>query len=81
MRFLRLLITSLIVAAGLVGAVLLVVFGFVIFVLSRLFGRQAPMPRFQATFRTSRPPAPRRPPADDVIDVVATQVKDQTTLR
>jgi hypothetical protein len=80
-RILRLLITSLVILAGLFGALLLMIIGLVSFLLSRLFGRAAPMPRFQASFRTARPGQPRtRPPAGDVIDVVATEVKDQRTI-
>lgn len=78
MSVLRVLITSLIVVAGLIGAALLMVVGFVIFVLNRLFGRAAPMPRFQTSFQTSPPPQKRAPPQGDVIDVVATDVKDES---
>jgi hypothetical protein len=79
MRILRFLITSLIVIAGLVGAALLVVLGLVVFAFNRLFGRTTPMPRFQASFRTSRPAQPRTPQAQgDVIDVIATDVKDDS---
>ena len=81
MRFLRFLITGLVILAGLVGAALLVVVGFVFFVLNRLFGRTTAMPRFRATFRTSGSPPPRAAPRGDFIDVVATEVKDQPTLR
>jgi len=74
MRFVQFVIASLVVIAGLVGALLLVVVGFVLFVLRRLFGRPAAMPQFQASFRRApgRPASPRR---DDVIDVIATDVK------
>jgi hypothetical protein len=73
----RFLITTVVLIAGLIGAAFLVVFGLVIFIFNRLFGGAAPMPRFQATFRTSRPAQTRaRPPQGDVIDVVATEVKD-----
>lgn len=81
MRFLRLLFTSLFVLAGLVGAALLVILGLFIFALNRLFGRPAAMPRFRATVHTSRPTPPRAAHRGDVIDVVATEVKDQPTLR
>lgn len=76
MPVIRFLITTLVLIAGLVGAAFLVVFGLVVYLFNRLFGRATPMPRFQATFRTSRPAARRAPPAGDVIDVVATEVKD-----
>lgn len=77
----RFILTSLIVVAGLIGAVFLMLFGLVIFVLNRLFGRAAPMPRFPASFRTARPGQSRtRQPAGDVIDVVATEVKDQRAI-
>jgi hypothetical protein len=79
MRILRFLVTSLVVIAGLIGAALLVVFGLVVFLFNRLFGRATPMPRFQASFRTSRPAQPRaRQPQGDVIDVIATDVKDDS---
>lgn len=68
MRIVQIIIASLVVAAGLIGALLLVAFGFVIFVLRRLFGQSATLPRFQRPVR----PAPTRPtPArrDDVIDI------------
>jgi hypothetical protein len=68
MRFVQFVIASLVVIAGLVGALLLVAFGFVLFVVRRLFGRPAARPRFQ---RPGRPAAAR--PAysgrDDVIDI------------
>jgi hypothetical protein len=73
---LRFLITTVVLVAGLIGAALLVVFGLVVFIFNRLFGRSTPMPRFQASFRTSRPAQSRtRQPQGDVIDVVATEVK------
>ncbi len=70
--------------AGLIGTVFLVGFGLVVFVLSRLFGRPAQMPRFQASFRTSRPGAAARSErrADpSVIDVEATEVKTTPSLQ
>lgn len=75
MRILRLLFASLAVIAGLVGALLLVTFGFMIFALLRLFGRPATMPRFQRPTR----PSPARPVSasrDEVIDVEVTQSKN-----
>lgn len=81
MRLFQFLITSLVVIAGLIGAAVLVVLGLVLYVLNRLFGRTTTMPRFQASFRTSRPMPPRPASRADVIDVVATEVKDQPTLR
>jgi hypothetical protein len=81
MRFLRFLIAGLVILAGLIGAALLVVVSFVFFVLNRLFGRPAAMPRFRATFHTSRPVPPRAAQRDDVIDVVTTDVVDTRTLR
>jgi hypothetical protein len=68
MRIVQFVIASLVVIAGLVGALLLVAFGFVFFVVRRLFGRPAAMPRFQRPGR----PAPVRPAysgRDDVIDI------------
>lgn len=68
MRFVQFVIASLVVIAGLVGALLLVAFGSVLFVVRRLFGRPAAVPRFQ---RPVRPTAAR--PAysgrHDVIDI------------
>ena len=68
MRFVQFVIASLVVIAGLVGALLLAAFGFVFFVVRRLFGRPAAMPRFQRPVR----PAAARPThsgRDDVIDI------------
>lgn len=75
MRILQFIIASLIVIAGLVGGLLLVAVGFVTFVLRRLFGRPATMPRFPRSVRpaTARPAYSNR---DDVIDVVTTPAKD-----
>ncbi len=69
MRFFQFIVASLIVIAGLVGGLLLVAVGFVIFVVRRLFGRPAAaVPRFQRTVRpaTARPAYSGR---DDVIDI------------
>ena len=68
MRFVQFVIASLVVIAGLVGGLLLVAVGFVIFVVRRLFGRPAAVPRFQRTVRpaTARPAYSGR---DDVIDI------------
>lgn len=76
MPILRLVVTSLVLIAGLIGAALLMLVGFVIFVFNRLFGRATPTPRFQASFRrqAGRPSAPSQ--RGDVIDVVTTEVKD-----
>ncbi len=84
MPVIRFIIATLVVIAGLIGAAVLVVFGLVVFVLSRLFGRPAQMPRFQASFRSSRPGAaagPARRTDPNVIDVVATEVKDPVSLQ
>ncbi len=75
MRLLRFVTTSLAVIAGLIGAFALVAIGSVVFVLLRLIGRPAALPRFQRATR----PAPARPAYsshDDAIDVVATEVKE-----
>ena len=75
MRLLRFVITGLAVVASLLGALALVVIGFVVFVLLRLFGRPAALPRFQRPVR----PGPARPTysnRDEVIDVTATRVND-----
>lgn len=76
MRVLRFVLTSLAVMASLIGALVLVTIGFIVFICLRLFGRPAARPHFQASFRTSRPVPPRAPPSGDVIDVVATRVDD-----
>ncbi len=75
MRIINLLITSAAVIFGLLGAMLLVTIGFVIFALRRLFGRPAAMPRFPRPVR----PATTRPAYsshDEVIDVVTTEAKE-----
>jgi hypothetical protein len=75
MRLFQFIVASLVVVAGLIGGLLLVTFGFVLFVFRRLFGRPAARPRFQRSFR----PAATRPAyanRDDVIDVVTTPAKD-----
>jgi hypothetical protein len=75
MPLLRFIFTSLAVLAGLIGALALMMIGFVVFVLLRLFGRPATRPQFR---RPSRP-NPARPAysaRDDVIDVVTTEVKE-----
>lgn len=75
MRLLRFVITSLAVLASLIGALALVMIGFVVFVLLRLFGRPAALPRFQRPAR----PNPARPAysnRDDVIDITTTRVND-----
>lgn len=74
MRLLRFIVTSLAVVASLVGALALVVIGFFVFVLLRLFGRPAVPPRFQRVPRNPAPPAYSS--RDEVIDVTATTVKD-----
>ena len=75
MRIIQFILTGLIVAAGLIGALLLMAVGLVSFVLNRLFGRAATMPRFQrpAPSNPARPAYSNR--SDDVIDVVTTEVK------
>lgn len=75
MRLLRFVITGLAVVASLLGALALVVIGFVVFVLLRLFGRPAALPRFQrpARFGPARPAYSNR---DEVIDVTTTRVND-----
>lgn len=68
MRFVQFVIASVVVIAGLVGALLLVAFGSVLFVVRRLFGRPAARPHFQRPGRTAaaRPVYSGR---DDVIDI------------
>ena len=75
MRILNLVIAGLILLAGVIGALLLMAIGLVSFILRRLLGRPATVPRFQ---RPARPTAARPPRAGDgeVIDVVTTEVKD-----
>jgi len=75
MRILQFIIASLVVIAGLAGGLLLVAVGFVLFVLRRLFGRPAAMPRFQRPGRP-RPARPAYASRDEVIDVVTTPAKD-----
>ena len=78
MRLLRFVVTALALAASLVGALVLVAIGFLVFVLLRLFGRPATRPRFQ---RMARNPArPAYSNRDDVIDVTATRVNDPRAI-
>ena len=74
MRLLRFIVTSLALAASVVGALVLVTIGFVVFVLLRLFGRPAARPRFERV--TRNPARPAYSNRDDVIDVTATKVND-----
>jgi hypothetical protein len=75
MRLFRFITTTLAVIAGLVGAFALVLVGSVAFILLRLFGRPAVAPGFRRPAAASpRPPAYSG--GDDVIDVVATEVKE-----
>ena len=74
MRLLRFVFTSLAVMAGLLGALAVVAIGFVVFVLLRLFGRPAMRPQFRRPAR-HHPTRPAYSARDDVIDVVATEVK------
>jgi hypothetical protein len=74
MRLLRFIVTSLALAASLIGALALVAIGFVVFILLRLFGRPAIRPHFQ---RSPRNPArPAYSSRDEVIDVTTTRVID-----
>jgi hypothetical protein len=75
MRLLRFIITSLAILAGLIGALALMMIGFVVFVLLRLFGRPATRPQFRRPARTN-PARPAYSTRDDVIDVVTTEVKE-----
>jgi len=75
MHLLRFVLTSLAVIAGLIGAFALLAVGFVVFFFARLFGRPATRPSFQRATRTT-PTRPAYSNRDDVIDVVATEVKD-----
>ena len=74
MRLLRLVITSLAVMAGLIGAVALMTIGLVAFGLARFFGRPAARPQFRRPVR-SQPARPAYSTRDVVIDVVTTDVK------
>jgi hypothetical protein len=75
MRLLRFVITSLAVVAGLIGALAVLAIGFVVFVLLRLFGRPAVRPQFRRPV-PHNPAPPAYSARDDVIDVVATEVKE-----
>ena len=75
MRLLRFVITGLAVVASLLGALALVVIGFVVFVLLRLFGRPAALPRFQRPARCG-PARPAYGNRGEVIHVTATRVND-----
>ena len=75
MPVLRLLFSALAVVVGIVIACFILALGFVMFLLQRLFGRPAAMPRFQRV--NPRPAASTtRASTGDVIDVEATPVKD-----
>jgi hypothetical protein len=75
MPVLRILFSALAVVVGIVIACFILALGFVMFLLQRLFGRPATMPRFQRV--NPRPAASAtRVPAGDVIDVEATPVKE-----
>jgi len=77
MPVLRILFSALAVVVGIVIACFILALGFVMFLLQRLFGRPAAMPRFQRVNpRPAARPATTRVPTGDVIDVEATPVKD-----
>jgi hypothetical protein len=72
-RIVRFIVTGLAVVAGLIGAMVVMALGFIVFLFLRLFGRPATRPRFQTGSARARP---AYSPKDDVIDVTATDVKD-----
>ena len=75
MPVLRILFSAMAVVVGIVIACFILALGFFMFLLQRLFGRPAAMPRFQRV--TPRPAASAtRVPAGDVIDVEAIPVKE-----
>jgi len=76
MRLLRFVITSLAVIASLIGALALVMIGFIVFVFLRLFGRKAAMPRFQRSVSRT-PTRPAYSSKDEVIDIESTPVKER----
>lgn len=73
MRILRVIVTSLAVLAGLVGAAVVMVLGLFVFLFLRLFGRPARRPQFQPGPARARPAYSTK---GDVIDVTATNVHD-----
>jgi hypothetical protein len=75
MPVIRILVSFVVVAVGVLFAVLLLAAGFLSFLLRRLFGRPAAMPQFRGT-ASRTPPRPSVRPRDDVFDVDATPVKD-----
>lgn len=83
MRLLNLLLAGLIVVAGLIGALFLMALGFISFVLRRLFGQPAPAPTFQWSARVNGRQAGGQTRRTDpnVIDVVATEVKDAPSIQ
>lgn len=80
MRLLNLLFAGLFIVAGLIGAIFLMMLGFVAFVFRRLFGRPAATPTFQWSARVNGRPAggSARRADPGVIDVEATEVKDSS---
>jgi hypothetical protein len=72
-RILRVIVTSLAVLAGLVGAAVVMTIGVLVYSLLRMFGRPARRPRFQPGPARARPAYATK---DEVIDVTATDVKE-----
>jgi len=73
MSVLRLLLSALMIVGGIVIALLVMAVGLFVFLLQRLIGRPATMPRFQ---RVNRRPPTQPNQRDEVIDIDATPVKD-----
>lgn len=73
MRLLRVIVTSLALLAGLIGAAVVMAMGFVLYLLLRLLGRPASRPQFHRGPPRVRPAYSAK---NDVIDITATNVKD-----
>jgi len=75
MRIFNFVVTTVAVVLGLIGAALLMAVGLSAYALRRLVGRPAALPSFHRPAQ-ARPARPAYAGRDDVIDVVATEVKD-----
>jgi hypothetical protein len=76
MRLVKALITGIALLLSLFVGAILVTIGLIIFFLRRLLGRPATMPVFRGATVRATPPRQPRMDQGDVIDVVATEVKD-----
>ena len=73
MRIIRVIVTSVAVLAGLIGAAAVMTIGVLVYAFLRMFGRPAQRPRFQPGPARARPAYAAK---DEVIEVTATDVKE-----